>query len=386
MLSNQKLTINLHNSIEFGTGAIDRLPGIVTGMNARRVFIVTDRGVRAAGVLDTVSEVLAAGNIEVGVFDAVEPNPTSTTVDTAAAQLREFGESIVVPVGGGSSMDTAKGVSLVAVNGGTAADFDYRNVPDRPGMPLIAVPTTAGTGAETNAFGVIEDTVRRRKFYVGHSSVHPVAAVLDPALTVGLPPGPTAATGMDALTHALESLSSINANPFADGLSLQAIRMIHRWLPDAVKDGSDIEARGQLLLASHLAGMAFATTGLGMCHGIAHTLSAHFGTAHGIALSSVLQHVLEFNRPVRQAQYAVVAQAIGVTDPSGNDERSARAAIAAVGLLAEQVGAVRPLHDLGCTADQLPALAEAMLADEVMANTPRMPSADELCTLMAAAL
>ena len=200
-------------------------------------------------------------------------------------------------VGGGSPIDAAKGIALAAVNPQRGRELDYRSDFAAPALPLIAVPTTAGTGAETNAFGVVTDEAARRKFYVGHASTMPAAAILDPDLTIGLPPGATAATGMDALTHAVESYLSVRANPWSAGLALQVIGMVGEFLPRAVADGSDREARGQMLLAAHMAGVAMASTGLGACHAIGHALGGRFDVPHGVALTMVLPQVLSFSLP-----------------------------------------------------------------------------------------
>jgi alcohol dehydrogenase len=291
-----------------------------------------------------------------------------------------------VAVGGGSAIDAAKAIALHAPNGGRVFDLDYRATPARPGRPLVAVPTTAGTGAETNAFGVITDLETGRKGYVGHETVRPRASVLDPELTLGLPPGPTAATGIDALTHALESLMSINANPYAEGLCLQVIGTVARWLPTAVEDGGDLEARSQLLLASHVAGLAMASTGLGLCHAVGHPLGARLGAAHGVALAAVLPHVLRFNLPTSVDRLALAARSLEVADPRRSTEDDALAAIAAVERLLERVMPSVSLRALGVTHDHLAVLVQDAIDDVVMANTPRRPTPGEVEELLLAAL
>jgi alcohol dehydrogenase len=239
------------------------------------------------------------------------PGPGSAPAEPAAlsAPPSPFAGARIalVAVGGGSSIDAAKGIAIAAVNPQRGRDLDYRREFAVPGLPIVAVPTTAGTGAETNAVGVVTDPATHRKFYVGHASTMPAAAILDPALTVGLPRAVTAATGMDALTHALESYLSLHPNPWSDGIALQAIRMIAANLPRACDDGADLEARSQMLLAAHLAGVAFANTGLGLCHAISHSLGGRWNIAHGVALSMLLPDVLRFNLPVRAAPPSLVA-------------------------------------------------------------------------------
>ena len=212
-------------------------------------------------------------------------------------------------------------------------------------------------------------------FYVCHVSVEPRASILDPQLTLGLPPGPTAATGIDALTHALESLVSARRNPYAHALGLEVVRSVSRWLPAAVANGQDLEARSRLLLAAHMAGLAFASTGLGLCHAVGHALSARLGVAHGVALAVVVPHVLAFNRPAVAELDAEVAAAMSGTS-----------AAAAASALSERLGLPRTLADLGCTSELIPALVQDALADDVILNAPRPPSAEELTALLEAAL
>jgi alcohol dehydrogenase class IV len=361
--------------LEFGAGALRRLPETVRRTGHRRVFVVTDPGLRAAGLIDRVIRTLAEAGIDCDVHDAIPPNPSTGAVDAAAAQAREFGEAAVVALGGGSALDAAKGVALLAVNPGSAAEFDHRVEPQRPGLPLIAIPTTAGTGAETNGFGVIEDTARHRKVYIGHDTVKPVASLLDPELTVGLPPLATAATGMDALVHGVESLASRGANPVSQGYAAQAVAVVSRWLPAAVEDGTDLEARSQLLLGAHLAGLALSISGLGLVHGIAHAVTARVGAPHGLALSAVLPEVMAWCAPQAGDALARVAREMG----AGQDAASA---VEACRNLAEQVGARRPLSAYGVTADMVEDLARTALEDAVTGNSPRPPTEDDIAGLI----
>jgi alcohol dehydrogenase class IV len=291
----------------------------------------------------------------------------------------------VLAVGGGSPIDAAKGIALAAVNPQRGRDLDYRSDFARRALPLVAVPTTAGTGAETNAFGVVTDEEAHRKFYVGHASTRPAAAILDPDLTSGLPPGPTAATGMDALTHALESYLSVRANPWSASLALQAIRMIGEFLPRAVADGADAEARAQMLLAAHIAGLAMESTGLGACHAIGHAIGGRFGVAHGVVLTMVLPEVLSFSLPVCSERLAEVAFALGGGDTAASAGRNAAAAVLAVAELASSVGMGKRLADFGIGAADYEQIAADALDDEVLVNAPREPSAADVIGILTAA-
>jgi alcohol dehydrogenase class IV len=385
MLSTRQLTLDYGPTTRFGVGAVAELPRIVTRLGGRRILIVTDEGVGASEPFAAVVGMLQSTGIETCVFDAIRANPGTETLDQGATVVRQWGAEIVVAIGGGSVLDASKGIALMAANEGPATAFDYRAEPKRSGLPLIAIPTTAGTGSETNSFGVIEHGQTRRKFYVGHPSVLPRAVILDPELTCGLPPGPTAATGMDVLAHALESLSSPSNNPYAEGLNLQVIGMVAEYLPRAWADGDDIEARAQMLLAAHMAGLAFATTGLGLGHAIAHALGAHIGATHGVALAVVLPHVLRFNLPDRWGTYARAARSLHVSASPGYEREDAEAAIARVRGLALDLDMPRALGELGLESRMIPRVIPDILGDEVIANAPRIPSAAELEELLQAA-
>jgi alcohol dehydrogenase len=373
----------------FGAGAAARLPGIVRGAGRDTVVLVTDAALAATPVVAAVAGELDAAGIAVTAFSGVHPNPTTGDLADGAAAVAaaaaDPGRIALVAVGGGSPIDAAKGIALAAVNPQRGRDLDYRGEFARPALPVVAVPTTAGTGAETNAFGVVTDPAARRKFYVGHASSLPVAAVLDPRLTVGLPPSATAATGLDALTHALESYLSVRANPWSDGIALQVIRMIAPHLPRAYADGHDLEARSQMLLAAHMAGIGMAATGLGLCHAIGHALGGRFDVAHGVALTMVLPQVLRFNAAVREQRLAEVAAALGAGDAARSDGWNASAAIDAIETLAGRVGMTGRLAGLGLSGADLDRVVADTLDDEVLANAPRQPTADDIRALLAEA-
>ncbi len=376
-LAARQLSLPGDAPVEFGVGAVDRLPAVLASLGLRRLLVVTDPGIRVAGVLDQVLAPLAAAGLDPGidtvVFDEVHPNPSTSDVragvEVAAPLLDEGTDGLgILAVGGGSALDVAKGIGLLAGGADPAA-----------GLPLVAVPTTAGTGAETNGFGVLADPTTHRKVYLGAESVRPRAVVLDPALTVGVPPIVTAATGMDALTHGVESLASRGSSPLSEAYAARAITMVGGFLERAVVDGADLEARGQLLLAAHLAGRALTLSGLGLVHGIAHTLTGLTGAAHGLALSAVLDTVMEASAPAAGEPYRDVARSLRVAESTG-------AAVDACRELAERVGARRTLSELGATEAMVPELAEGALADVVSRNAPWLPRPEELTDLLLARL
>ena len=374
----------------FGAGTIGALPGIVRGTGSQAVALVTDVALAGTPVVAATMAALAADGLAAAVFAGVQPNPTTEDVAAGAAEVAALatgGTAVtVVAVGGGSVIDAAKGIALAAVNPERGRALDYRGTFARPALPLVAVPTTAGTGAETNAFGVVTDVQAARKFYVGHASTLPAAAILDPDLTLGLPPAGTAATGMDALTHALESYLSRRANPWADGIALQVMRMVSAHLARAVADGADREARSQMLLAAHLAGAAMASTGLGLCHAIGHSLGARFGIAHGVALSLVLPQVLRFNLAACEERLADVAFALGAGDTARDPAGNAAAAIDAITGLQDRLGLTRRPSDFGIVAGDFAQISADALDDEVLASTPRMPTSADITAILAATL
>jgi alcohol dehydrogenase len=414
----------------FGVGAIERLPAIVRAVGAEAVVLVTDEALASTPAVATVLAVLADAGLPARVFSGVHPNPTTDDLAAGAAAVAEAvaGAAAVVEaaavtatlrpsaplvspsapadptaspalstslaplatrialvaVGGGAPIDAAKGIAIAAVNPERGQDLDYRRRFTVPGPPIVAVPTTAGTGAEVSALGVVTDPAARRTFYVGHPSSMPAAAILDPALTVGLPPALTAATGLEALTNALESYLSVRPNPWSDGIALQAIRMVATHLPRACADGTDLAARSQMLLAAHLAGVAMASTGPGLCHAIGHSLGARRDVAPGAALAMLVPEVLRFNLPARTERMADVAFALGVGDTRADPTLSAEAAIGAVTTLREEIGLSLRIGGLGLTEADVAQIAADTLDNEMLATTPHSPTQDDVRAILLA--
>src|SRR6476469_2746809 len=342
-LADRRFEMTLRNRVLFGVGEIGRLPEVVSAAGGSRVFVVTDSGVRAAGIVDPILAVLGAAGLPTAVFDEIEPNPAASTVERGAASLRDFGlaGAVVVAIGGGSAMDAAKAIDLRAANDRPLWELEYDGADLTPGRSIVAVPTTAGTGAEAHSFAVITHEEIGRKDYVGHPSLLPVTTVLDPGLTVGLPPAVTAATGIDAMTHSLESLLSAKPNPFAEAMALAVVRTVGEWLPRAVADGTDLEARSRMLLASHLAGMGQASgTGVGLVHAVGHALGTRGRLPHGTALAVVLPEVLAFyaEEPgLRDRELSLVGVALGAASPVEADAVAVPRAIDAVRALCAAV-------------------------------------------------
>ena len=380
-LADRRIEMVLRNRVYFGVGALARLPELIAAAGGSRIFIVTDPGVDVAGILAKVTGAIAP--FPATVFSRVEPNPSGTTVELGATSLRSFGldGTVIVAVGGGSPMDAAKAIALCAANDRPVWELEYDGPDLAPGPPIIAVPTTAGTGSEAHPFAVITHEEIGRKDYIGHYSLLPVATILDPALTVGLPVGVTAATGVDALTHSLESLLSRNGNPFAEATALGVIRTVVEWLPRAVADGADLEARSQMLMAAHLAGVGQASgTGVGLVHALGHALGTRGRLAHGTALAVVLPEVLAFyaaESGLRDRELALVGVAIRAASPTEQPATAAGAAIGELRRFLAGVGQRHPLRSLGFDERGLDVVAQDAIDDAAIRNSPKLPSLDE---------
>jgi alcohol dehydrogenase len=382
-LADRQIEITLRNRVLFGLGTVRRLPELVAAAGGSRAFVVTDPGVVAARVPARALDSLDAESIPVDVFSQVEPNPSGATVERGAAALRAFGleEAVVVAIGGGSAMDAAKAIDLCATNDHPIWELEYDGPSLAPGRPIVAIPTTAGTGSEAHPFAVITHEEIGRKDYIGHSSLLPYATILDPELTLGLPAGVTAATGVDALTHALESLLSRNGNPFAESMALGVIRTVAEWLPRAVADGTDLEARSQMLMASHLAGVGQASgTGVGLVHALGHALGTRGRLAHGTALAVVLPEVLSFYAAepgLRDRELALVGVALRAASATEQEATAAGAAIGELRQFLRSLGQRPTLRSLGFDEPLLDVVAQDAIDDAAIRNSPRVPSLAE---------
>jgi alcohol dehydrogenase len=387
-LADRSFEMVLRNRVYFGIGAIARLPEVVAAAGGSRVFVVTDPGVRRAGLVDPLLDALAYAGFATGLFEEVEPNPAAATVERGAANLLDFGlaGTVVVAIGGGSAMDAAKAIDLRAANDRPVWELEYDGSDLTPGLPIVAVPTTAGTGSEAHSFAVITHEAIGRKDYIGHPSLLPVITVLDPALTVGLPPAATAATGIDAMTHSLESLLSADPNPFAEAMALGVIRTIGEWLRLAVADGSDLEARSQMLVASHLAGVGQASgTGVGLVHALGHSIGTRGNVAHGTALATVLPEVLRFYLGTRDRELALVGIALGLASRAESESTAAGAAIGAIEALLRDLDQRQTLRRMGLAEDvAIEQLIADTLGDAAIRNSPRLPTPAEARSILEA--
>lgn len=379
------VNIDTFPQVRAGCGSFNELPkviyrtlaGSLSATGEMTAFLLTDAGVAQTGIVDRAAEILTSAGISAVVYKEIPANPSTESLDLAAQAIRSVEANVLVAIGGGSVLDAAKGVGILARNSTTAREFTQRGMPGTPALPIVAVPTTAGTGAETNGFGVIEDQTVRSKLYISDESAVPKAVILDPELTVGVPPPVTAATGFDALIHGIESLTSRGANPVSVAYAAQAIEMVSGALPAAVADGTDLEARAQMLWAAHLAGRALSISGLGIIHGLSHAITALSGAPHGVALASVAQAVLTDQEARHPELYAHVTRSLVKLSTSGSDGVAAR-----VGLLVRQIDLEPKLSELGISADMIAAVVDKALNDPVTVNTATIPSREDLLSML----
>jgi alcohol dehydrogenase len=347
-VDDMSFTYRLGTRILFAAGSLAQLGAEARALAGDRVLLVTDPGIVAAGVADKALKVLGDAGLRSSVYAGVTANPTDGDCCAAAAAALDFKAQVVVGLGGGSALDTAKAAAALATNGGRVKDWEDPRLLEKPPLPLIAVPTTAGTGSEVTWVAVITDEENHYKMSLLDPAIAPDVAILDPDLTLSLPAATTAATGMDALIHAIEAYTCKVANPVSDVLAIRAIELVAGALPAAVDDGGNTGARRDMLLASLLAGLAFGNADVGAVHCMGESLGGLFNTPHGLACSAFLPFVLEFNLEADPARHAAVARALGADSPGMTDAEAARNAVAAArGLMAKiAMPTLRDLQEL----------------------------------------
>jgi alcohol dehydrogenase len=350
-----------------GNGCSANLLASIRAAGGRRVTVVTDPGVRGTGMVERIIEPVQAAGIVVDIDDDVKPNPRDVDCDAGAARAKEFGTDLVVAIGGGSPIDQAKAIAMLVTNGGVALDWQMKRPFEVDPLPQIAIPTTAGTGSEVTRVSVVTDTGRMFKMTMGDPRMAPIVAYVDPALTVSVPKGTTAATGMDALTHAIEAYTCTVHNPVSDGLALRAIRMIAKHLVPAVDDGGNLAAREGMMYASTIAGMAFGNADVAAVHCISEAIGGLYDTPHGIANSVFLPWVFDFNKGADPRRHADVAEALGIARDGRTDDAVAAEGARLLEDLAERIGIPRFADLPGVDPADFDRLAEA---SEANGSTP----------------
>ncbi|MFM2324796.1 iron-containing alcohol dehydrogenase [Brachymonas denitrificans] len=364
-----------------GPGALDEALQIVGKMGFRKALIVTDPGLSKIGVANTVSDKLAAQGIPASVFDGAQPNPTVSNVNAGLEALKAAQADLVVSLGGGSSHDCAKGIALVAANGGKIEDYEGVDKSAKPQLPLLAVNTTAGTASEMTRFTIITDETRHVKMAIVDKHVTPFLSVNDSSMMEGMPASLTAATGMDALTHAVESYVSTAATPLTDACAVKAIELIARYLPTAVSEPKNQEAREKMAYAQFLAGMAFNNASLGYVHAMAHQLGGFYDLPHGVCNALLLPHVEAFNMSAASGKL----NEVGAILQANNPQLAGLDPVAAIKKLADIVGIPKSLEELGVKREDFDVLAENALKDVCGFTNPVQASHAEIVGIFAEA-
>ena len=357
----------------FGPGARKELPEAIRRLGKSKALVVTDPGLIKFGVAKMVTDILDQAAIPYEIFSEVKPNPTVANVCAGIDAFKASGADVLIAVGGGSAIDTAKGIGIVSNNPEFADIVSLEGcAPTKhKSVPIIAIPTTAGTAAETTINYVIIDENKQKKMVCVDPNDIPAVAIVDAELMYSLPRGLTAATGMDALTHAIEGYITRGAWQMSDMFEIEAIRMIAQWLPIAVEEPSNPDARNGMAVAQYIAGMAFSNVGLGLVHGMAHPMGSLFDVPHGVANALLLPTVMEFNMPCCIDKYAAIARAMGVDTSAMTPEEAAKASCEAVKALSLKVGIPQHLSELGISEADIPRLAQQALEDVCTPGNPR---------------
>jgi alcohol dehydrogenase len=375
---------NPRTRIVFGAGAIDQLGALAAELGGRRALIVTDPGIVAAGHVARAQASLTSAGLKVVVFDGVEENPTTHHVDAGLAVAREHEIDLLVGLGGGSSMDCAKGINFLLTNGGKMADYWGVGKATKPMLPMIGVPTTAGTGSECQSFALIADPDTHQKMACGDKKAACRIALLDPVLTVSQPPAVTAASGIDALSHAIESYVTLAATPISQAFSRQAWQLLEPSFEIVLREPGNLKARSSMLLGAALAGMAIENSMLGAAHSCANPLTARFGITHGLAVALMLPHVIRFNRTAVGHQYEKLAAAAGRNGPLSDDAADWLAG--RFEQLRQSAGIKGRLSDFGVADNVLAELAHEAAGQWTAAYNPRPVNEHDLLELYRCAL
>lgn len=388
-------------NIVFGNGSINDLDKILRRFNAKNVFLITDQGIVKAGILEKVTNLLKSKGFEVVIYDQAIPEPpVNSVIEAYEFAKKQIKTDVIIGIGGGSSIDLAKVVALLMEHGGHPRDYFEEGKVPGPIAPLIAIPTTAGTGSEVTSVAVVNDTENNLKVGISDNYLRPAVALLDPELTVGLPPYVTACSGIDALVHAIESYTAKDFNnieakgnilfqgafPITDALGEKAIELIVNNLTIAVHQGSNLEARSNMLLGSLLAGLAFSNAGNALAHAIAYPVGGIVKSPHGEVTGLLLPYVMRYNTTTTKEKMSKIAKIFGVVNKNNNENELAFAASEAVLQLLEEIGLPTKLSQIGVKEEDLEEIAEKTLRIErLVRNNPRVPDKKSLLNLIESA-
>lgn len=374
---NIEFTVGPVPQFKFGVNVTKSISEDIKEFKVNKVLVVTDEGIVKAGIVDKINEYLKLAGVQGVIYDKVSQNPPIEDVERGVKLLKQEKLNVVIAVGGGSVMDAAKCIAVLGTNKGSIQDYEgFGKVKELP-LPLIAIPTTAGTGSEVNMWAVITDEKEKFKMIIGDPKMAPTLSLIDPIMTKTMPPSLTAATGMDALTHAIECYVTKNAQPLSDILSFEAIKLIVNNLRKAVADGDDIEARSNVLLGNTIVSIAFSTAGLGDVHALAHQLSSFCNVPHGIANVVLLPYVMKFNLIARQDKFIKIAEVMGENIAGLSKREAAFRAVQAVKELSVDIG-IPALRDLGIKEKDIPDFAEGAMKDLNLLSNPRRTTLEDV--------
>ncbi len=369
-----------------GEGSVQDAINFIAQKKFKQGLVVTDKVLNEIGMVKQLTDQLEAKGISTLVYDGTQPNPTTQNVNDGLDILRQNDCDFVLSLGGGSPHDCAKGIALVASNGGHISDYEGLDQSVHPQLPLIAINTTAGTASEMTRFCIITDEERHVKMAIVDKHTTPVLSVNDPALMVAMPASLTAATGMDALTHAIEAYVSTAATPITDAVAIKAMELIQANLADAVENGENMAAREQMAYAEFMAGMAFNNASLGYVHAMAHQLGGFYNLPHGVCNAVLLPHVQRYNAQVCPERLTDVATAMGIDTTGMTPQQGANAAIAAIEKLAKKVGIPAGLKALGTKEEDINVLTENALKDVCGLTNPKQATHQEIADIFKAAM
>ena len=374
---------NYPTSVRFGAGRIAELPEACASLGIERPLLITDAGLARLAIVKDALGLCEAAGLPTGLFSEVEPNPTGGSVAAGVTAYREGGHDGVIAFGGGSGLDAGKAVALMVGQNRPLWDFEdkaenWKRVKTEGVAPVVAVPTTAGTGSETGRASVLTSEETQSKKIIFHPVMMPRLVIADPALTVGLPPHLTAATGFDALSHSFEAFCASGFHPMADGISVEGMRLIKQWLPVAFGDGANLEARAHMMAAASMGSTAF-QKGLGAIHALSHPVNAVYDTHHGLTNAVFMPYVMAFNRPAIEARMELLARCLDLPDPSF------RAVLDWVLGLRETLGIPHTARDLGVEESLIPALAEMAAREPPALGNPRKAGPAEMRRMYQAA-
>jgi alcohol dehydrogenase class IV len=380
-------TLWFNTTVHYGAGKLSELGSLLRSINASKILIVTDRGIVASGILKKCTDAILPEHIRFSLFDGVEPNPTTDSVDKGLTLAKRESSDAIVAIGGGSSIDASKAINVLLANGGQIADYHGFNHVGKKGLPLIAIPTTAGTGSEMTSVMLISDSKTHQKIVCSDPRIIPDVAILDPTLTLSLPPAVTIESGLDALGSSIEACVSKAANEYSDVLALRSIEIIANNIFKVYEEPFNLDSRSEMLIGANMMGLAVHLSYIGAAHSMANPLTKYFGIRHGIAVGMVLPHVMLFNTPSQPQKYKQIALALGVKLEQGEDDLTmSRKGALKVRRLLDQLSLPNHLSEMGVKEDLIPTMAQEALAQLSIDYNPIKPDLQQMTDLFHSAV